>query len=245
RHVELKRREELETISMNARTPLQPAIVTPKQALSIKPFGLDMDVLLTTEATGGATSVIVAWHKPGEGPPDHVHFNQEEILFIIEGLYEVTVGNETANAGPGGIVFIPRNVVHRFKNVGGITGRMLAWSLPGGQDHYLKAISELAAGGGFTSEKVIEVSKMFDTHFPSSPECRAPCRVDSAVAATLAPQLSMLMSAFGAKRTSRDSFYLSAFGAKRTCRERRACVDLTKVTRRRRNHSIDTLDSQP
>ena len=38
---------------MDARTPLQPVVVTPKQALSIKPFGLDMDVLLTTEATGG------------------------------------------------------------------------------------------------------------------------------------------------------------------------------------------------
>ena len=151
---------------MDARPLLQPAIVTPKQALSIKPFGLEMDVLLTTEATGGATSVIVAWHKPGEGPPNHVHFKQEEILFIIEGLYEVTVGNGTARAGPGSIIFIPRNVVHGFKNVGGVTGRMLGWSPPGGQDHCLKAISDLAAGGGFTSEKVIEISKTFDTHFP-------------------------------------------------------------------------------
>jgi mannose-6-phosphate isomerase-like protein (cupin superfamily) len=159
-------REELETSSLDVRTALQPAVVTPKQALLIKPFGLDMNVLLTTEATGGATSVIAAWHKPGEGPPAHVHFKQEEILFIIEGLYEVTVGAETAKAGPGSIVFIPRDVVHRFKNVGSITGRMLGWSLPGGQDHYLKAISELAAGGGFTSEKVIEISKTFDTHLP-------------------------------------------------------------------------------
>ena len=166
-------REEQETSFTDVRTPLQPAIVAPKQALSIKPFGLDMNVLLTTEATGGATSVIVAWHKPGEGPPDHVHFNQEEILFIIEGLYEVTVGDETAKADPGSIVFIPRNVVHRFRNIGSITGRMLGWSLPGGQDHYLKAISELAAGGGFTSEKVMEISKTFDTHFPVL-ECRAP-----------------------------------------------------------------------
>jgi len=78
----------------------------------------------------------------------------------------VTVGDETAKAGLGSIVFIPRNVMHRFKNVGGITGRMLGWSLPGGQDHYLKTISELAAGGGFTSEKVMEISKTFDTHFP-------------------------------------------------------------------------------
>ena len=162
-------REKQETSSTDARSPLQPTIVTPKQALSIKPFGLDMDVLLTTEATGGTTSVIVAWHKPGEGPPAHVHFKQEEILFIIEGRYEVTVGGETVQAGPGSIVFIPRNVVHRFKNVGSITGRMLGWSLPGGQDRYLKAISELAAGGDFTSEKVIEISKTFDTHFPVVP----------------------------------------------------------------------------
>jgi hypothetical protein len=90
------------------------------------------------------------------------------ILFIIEGLYEVTVGDETAKAGPGSIVFIPRTVVHRFKNLGGITGRMLGWSLPGGQDNYLKAISELAAGGGFTSEKVTEISRTFDTHSVSS-----------------------------------------------------------------------------
>src|SRR5262249_2246972 len=165
----IKGREEQETKSMDARTPLQPAVVTPKQALSIKPFGLNIDVLLTTEATGGATSVILAWHKPGEGPPDHVHFKQGEILFIIEGLYEVIVGDEAAKVGPGSIVFIPRNVVHRFKNVGGITGHMLGWSLPGGQDHYLKAISELAAGGGFTSEKVMEISKTFDTHFPVEP----------------------------------------------------------------------------
>jgi mannose-6-phosphate isomerase-like protein (cupin superfamily) len=162
-------REEQETSSLDGRTPLQPAIVAPKQGLSIKPFGLDMDVLLTTEATGGATSVIVAWHKPGEGPPDHVHYKQEEILFIIEGLYEMTVGDKIAQAGPGSIVFIPRNVVHRFKNVGFVTGRMLGWSLPGGQDRYLKAISELAAGGGFTGEKVIEISKTFDTHFPVVP----------------------------------------------------------------------------
>jgi mannose-6-phosphate isomerase-like protein (cupin superfamily) len=159
---------------MDARPLLQPAIVTPKQALSIKPFGLDMDVILTTEATGGITSVIVAWHKPGEGPPDHVHFKQEELLFIIEGLYEVIVGDEPAKAGPGSIVFIPRNVVHRFKNVGGTIGRMLGWSMPGGQDNYLKAISELAAGDGFTSEKVTEISKMFDTHFPVEPESLAP-----------------------------------------------------------------------
>jgi mannose-6-phosphate isomerase-like protein (cupin superfamily) len=146
-------------------SPLQATIVKPEQALSIKPFGLDLKVLLTTEATGGAISVLMGWLKPGEGPGDHVHFNQEEIFFIVEGTYELTVGGQTTTAGPGTIVFIPRTVVHRFKNVGNTTGCMLDLSLPGGQDHYFKAISELAADGGLTGEKVMEINKKFDTNF--------------------------------------------------------------------------------
>ena len=152
-----------------ARTsPLQATIVKPEQALALKAFGLDMKVLLSTEATGGAISVLMAWHKPGEGPPDHGHFSQEEMFFILEGTYELTVGGHTTTAGPGTIVFIPRNTVHRFKNVGDTTARMLDWSLPGGQDHYFKAISELAASDGFTGEKVMEISKKFDTNFPGT-----------------------------------------------------------------------------
>src|SRR5215469_16563107 len=145
---------------------LRATIVKPEQAAPIKAFGLDVRVLLTTEASGGAISVLMADHKPGEGPPDHVHFSQEEMFFVVEGTYELTVGDQTSTAGPGTIVFIPRSVVHRFKNVGNKMARMLDWSLPGGQDHYFKAISELAVGGGFTGEKAMEISKRFDTNFP-------------------------------------------------------------------------------
>jgi oxalate decarboxylase/phosphoglucose isomerase-like protein (cupin superfamily) len=81
------------------------------------------------------------------------------------GGYATFVGDQTTTAGPGTIGFIPRNVVHRFKNVGDTTACMLDWSLPGGQDHYFKAVSELGASGGFTSEKVTEINEKFDTTF--------------------------------------------------------------------------------
>jgi len=66
--------------------------------------------------------------------------------------------------------------VHRFKNVGDTTACLLDWSLPGGQDHYFKAIADLAVGDGFSGEKVTAISKKFDTNFPdpqrSSPDLK-------------------------------------------------------------------------
>jgi quercetin dioxygenase-like cupin family protein len=154
-------------MSTGHRKP-QAIIVKSDQAPAIKPFGLDMRVLLTTEATDGAISVILVSHEPGEGPPGHLHFKQEEMFFVIAGTYELTVGGQTSTIGPGTIVFIPRNVVHRFKNVGNTTASMLDWSLPGGQDHYFKAVAELSAEDGFTGEKVKGISRKFDTNFPGS-----------------------------------------------------------------------------
>jgi mannose-6-phosphate isomerase-like protein (cupin superfamily) len=146
-------------------TPLQSAIVKPEQALPLKAFGLDLRVLLSTEATGGATSVLLAWHKPGEGAPLHVHRSQEEIFFIVDGAYEMTVGEQTTTVGSGALVFVPRNVVHRFKNVGGSNACMLDWSLPGGQDKYFRSIAQLTAAGDFTVQKAREISEQHDTTF--------------------------------------------------------------------------------
>lgn len=150
------------------RAPRQATIVKPEGALAIRPFGLDVRILLTTEATDGALSVLIGRHQPGEGPPDHVHYKQEEVFYILEGTYEMTVGGVTTTAGPGTLVFIPRNVVHRFTNVGDTTACMLDWTLPGGQDHYFKTISDLAATDGFTGEKATEISEKFDTNFPAA-----------------------------------------------------------------------------
>ena len=94
------------------------------------------------------------------------------MFFIPEGTYELAVDDQITTAGAGTIVFIPRKVVHRFKNVGNTTACPLDWSLPGGQDHYFKAIADLAAGDGFTGEEVMAISKKFDPNFPA-PQRRA------------------------------------------------------------------------
>jgi mannose-6-phosphate isomerase-like protein (cupin superfamily) len=65
---------------------------------------------------------------------DYVHFSQDEMFCIVKGGYELTIGGQTSTAGPGTIVFILRNVVHRFKNVGDTTARCSTGACPGGGD---------------------------------------------------------------------------------------------------------------
>lgn len=148
------------------QSPLLPLIVTPENVPPIKPFGLDMRILLSTQASGGITSVVMASHQPGEGPPDHLHLSQEECIFVVEGTYSVSLNGALQTVGAGTLMFIPRGTVHSFKNVGTTTARMLDWSLPGGQDLYFEKVAELTGGGGFDVATAIEVSRAHDTHFP-------------------------------------------------------------------------------
>jgi mannose-6-phosphate isomerase-like protein (cupin superfamily) len=154
---------------MDSKTPsLRPAVVSLDQAQALVAFGLHMRVLLSTESAGGLTSIVIKWHEPGEGAPDHVHFSQEEVFFIIEGTYEVTVNGGTSIIGPNSLVFLPRNTVHRFKNIGSAKACMLEWTMPGGQDRYYKEISSLTGNRGFVGEQVLAVSRKHDTFFPAN-----------------------------------------------------------------------------
>ncbi|MCI3205440.1 MULTISPECIES: cupin domain-containing protein [Pandoraea] len=145
----------------------QGVIVTPEEAKAIKPFGLDMQILLSSEATAGKLSVIIACHKPGEGPPPHLHHSQDECFYIVEGTYELSAGDVTRTVGAGTVVYLPRGVVHSFRNVGDTPARMLDWTLPGGQDRYFEEIAALA-GTSFTGEQVKAISERHDTNFPAA-----------------------------------------------------------------------------
>jgi quercetin dioxygenase-like cupin family protein len=146
-------------------TGLVPRIVTPAQGKSINAFGIPMNVMLRAEETGGAFAAIVAEFEPGQGPPPHFHHDHEEYFFVLEGDFELSVGGQTMTAGPGSMVFVPRETVHAFKYVGSGRGKLLEWGTPGGQERYFEAIDALAAGEGLTHEGVVATSREFATEF--------------------------------------------------------------------------------
>lgn len=143
----------------------KPILITPQEGAPIRPFGLEMYVMLPTEATGGELSAILAHHEPGKGPKMHIHYNQDEYAVIIDGLYEFTIGDSPPRqAGPGTVIYVPRGNWHGFTNIGPTKATMLDWTLPGGQDRYFRRCSDLGQTG-FSSDDIVRVSAEHDTFY--------------------------------------------------------------------------------
>jgi mannose-6-phosphate isomerase-like protein (cupin superfamily) len=98
-------------------------------------FGDTYSIKLTSQLTNGSLGLIEAPVPPGGGPVAHTHAHEDEIWYLISGELEFLSGDQTCNAGPGDVVFIPRTVRHRFRNLGVDYVKMLFLFTPGGSEN--------------------------------------------------------------------------------------------------------------
>ena len=62
--------------------------------------------------TGNAFSQIETDDPRGSGPPLHLHHNEDETFYVVEGEVTVIVGGERIDLGPGDYLFAPRDIPH-------------------------------------------------------------------------------------------------------------------------------------
>jgi quercetin dioxygenase-like cupin family protein len=144
---------------------LQPVIMSPEAAEQIRPFGIDMKVMLGAEHTGGVFSAVLAEVRPGDGPPPHLHRDREECFFVVAGSYWLSVNGNESTIGPGTLVFVPRGTVHAFKNVSIGMGKLLEWTIPGSNGDYFRAMSEMETEGAFNPATFTAINQQFVTEF--------------------------------------------------------------------------------
>ena len=77
--------------------------------------------------------------------PLHRHSREDEYSFVLEGRMGALLGDDVVEAGPGELVFKPRNQWHTFWNAGDEPCRILEIISPAGFEQYFR---ELAALGG-------------------------------------------------------------------------------------------------
>jgi len=65
---------------------------------------------------------------------EHVHKDEDDAFYILEGEMTFTFGNKSAPAPPGTFVLVPPGVPHGFRNDGETPVRMLNVHAPAGFD---------------------------------------------------------------------------------------------------------------
>ena len=117
--------------------------------------------------------------------PLHKHSREDEYSFVVEGRMGALLGDEVLEAGPGDLVFKPRNQWHTFWNAGDEPCRILEIIAPAGFEGFFdelvdlggvaqaepQVMGELCARYGLDMdpESVPGLVERFDLRFPGEP----------------------------------------------------------------------------
>jgi len=105
-------------------------------------LGVVTAVRATGDQTKGEYSLFEQLLPPGIGMPLHVHHNEDETFFVLEGKVTIWIGGQRIDARPGTWVFGPRDVPHAFRGEGETAARLLLTLNPSGFEHFIYALGE-------------------------------------------------------------------------------------------------------
>lgn len=72
------------------------------------------DLKISSSDTDGQLSVFEYIGAEKIGPPMHVHLEQDEIFYVVEGEYRFQLGEERHELKAGDTIFLPRNIPHTW-----------------------------------------------------------------------------------------------------------------------------------
>ncbi len=110
--------------------------------------GDTMTLKATSDSTGGSLVLLENLTAPGGGPPPHVHTREDEFWFVLDGTFEIRIGDEVHAVGPGGFAFAPRGTVHNFRNTGSTEARVLVGFTPAGMEGFFRESGRPATDDG-------------------------------------------------------------------------------------------------
>ena len=132
-----------------ARSLVQPFALGPGEGFAVaNPTGAVTTFKAMADACGGTITAIEGSAAPGEGPPLHVHPRQDELIYTLEGMHRVKLGDHVFDAPVGTFVFIPRGTPHTWQNTGDTLARFFAAFTPAAPEfeQFFVRFADLAPG---------------------------------------------------------------------------------------------------
>lgn len=128
-------------------------ILAPGEGASVtNPVGGRLTFKVGTAETDGALTAFESIAAPREGPPLHIHVNEDEIFYVLEGSFRFKLDGELRDAPAGTFVFIPRGAEHTWQNVGDAPGRFLVVTAPAGFERFFERFAEIPVGASAAEE---------------------------------------------------------------------------------------------
>jgi putative ABC transport system substrate-binding protein len=78
--------------------------------------------------------------QPAFGPPLHIHRAEDEFFYVLRGEFALQLGDCITVAPAGSFVYIPKDTIHTYQNVGTEPGELLGGVTPGGFEHFFIAL---------------------------------------------------------------------------------------------------------
>ncbi len=97
---------------------------------------------ISGEDTDGSYSLMEV-ELNGDGPPQHIHKNEDEAFYVLEGEVKFLLGEHTSIARAGAFVRIPRGTRHAFCRVEKKNAKILAMFTPAGFEKFFDEAVDL------------------------------------------------------------------------------------------------------
>ena len=106
--------------------------------------GMLQTIKIGAADTGGRYGLIEIVVPPGLGSPWHVHPEEDEWFFMLEGNLTVYVGDTRVDLTPGGFAFGPMGVPHTFIGAGPGPARALVGLAPVQFEGFIREVGQPA-----------------------------------------------------------------------------------------------------
>lgn len=108
--------------------------------------------------TNGQFSLVEVVEHEGVEAPLHVHHNEDEAFWVLEGSLTFEVGDKTIKAESGSFLFGPKDIPHRYKVDKG-PARLLFILTPSGFEDFIRETSEPAQSPTLPQQSDVQPSE--------------------------------------------------------------------------------------
>jgi mannose-6-phosphate isomerase-like protein (cupin superfamily) len=143
-------------------TTASPTIIGPADGESVTLQTVGVRFMIPGSDTGARLSLVEHPIPPRAlAAPLHRHNREDEYSFVLEGRMGALLGDHVVEAGPGDLVYKPRDQWHTFWNAGDEPTRILEIISPAGFEKFFAELAPLTAGGDPDSEAFGELSERY------------------------------------------------------------------------------------